>query len=77
MCSFNPLFGQGMTVAALEAVALRDTLAGGRDDLARRYFAAAAKHIDPPWRMAVAADRAQLGLPRPPAERMRCSSPPS
>jgi 2-polyprenyl-6-methoxyphenol hydroxylase-like FAD-dependent oxidoreductase len=70
MCSFNPLFGQGMTVAALEAVALRDALAAGQDNLAGRYFASAAKYIDTPWQMAVSSDRAQLGLPQPVAERI-------
>lgn len=70
MCSFNPLFGQGMTVATLEAVTLRDILAAGRDNLAGRYFAAAGKHIDAPWQMAVSSDRAQLGLPQPVAERI-------
>jgi 2-polyprenyl-6-methoxyphenol hydroxylase-like FAD-dependent oxidoreductase len=49
ICSTNPIYGQGMTVAALEATALVDCLADGSDDLARRFFAAAAEHIGPMW----------------------------
>jgi 2-polyprenyl-6-methoxyphenol hydroxylase-like FAD-dependent oxidoreductase len=49
ICSTNPIYGQGMTVAALEATALRDCLADGNGDLSRRFFAAAAAHIGPMW----------------------------
>ncbi len=49
ICSTNPIYGQGMTVAALEATALRDCLAETHDDLSRRFFAATAEHIGPMW----------------------------
>jgi 2-polyprenyl-6-methoxyphenol hydroxylase-like FAD-dependent oxidoreductase len=58
ICSFDPIYGQGMTVSALEAVALRDCLVRGRHDLARRYFRAAAKSIGVAWRMGAGSDLA-------------------
>ncbi|HEX8767202.1 MAG TPA: hypothetical protein VF714_02465, partial [Jatrophihabitans sp.] len=56
LCSFNPIYGQGMTVAALEALVLRRLLAEGPDRLARRFFRSAAKVIDGPWSIAVGTD---------------------
>ncbi|MET0897161.1 MAG: 2-polyprenyl-6-methoxyphenol hydroxylase-like oxidoreductase, partial [Mycobacterium sp.] len=72
ICSFNPIYGQGMTVAALDAVALRDCLGRGLADLPRRYFRASAKPIAVAWRMAAASD---LNFPavqgrRPPSMRI-------
>ena len=58
ICSFDPIYGQGMTVAALEAMALRDCLLRGRRNLARRYFRAAAKSIGVAWRMGAGSDLA-------------------
>jgi 2-polyprenyl-6-methoxyphenol hydroxylase-like FAD-dependent oxidoreductase len=49
ICSTNPIYGQGMTVAALEATALQDCLTDGNGDLSRRFFAAAADQIGPMW----------------------------
>jgi 2-polyprenyl-6-methoxyphenol hydroxylase-like FAD-dependent oxidoreductase len=57
ICSFNPIFGQGMTVAAREAVALRDCLRrGGQRTLAKRFFAAATEEISIPWEIAASSD---------------------
>ncbi|MCV7329552.1 FAD-dependent oxidoreductase [Mycobacterium cookii] len=49
ICSTNPIYGQGMTVAALEARALHDALAEADGDLSRRFFALAAEQIGPLW----------------------------
>jgi 2-polyprenyl-6-methoxyphenol hydroxylase-like FAD-dependent oxidoreductase len=62
VCSFNPIYGQGMTVAALEAEALAETMAvleargRGPEALPRAFFRAAARVIDNPWRLAVGED---------------------
>jgi 2-polyprenyl-6-methoxyphenol hydroxylase-like FAD-dependent oxidoreductase len=57
IASFNPIYGQGMSVAALEALLLHHTLAsGGRGNLGLRFFESATSVIDIAWRMAVGAD---------------------
>ncbi|WP_027482014.1 FAD-dependent oxidoreductase [Deinococcus pimensis] len=58
MCSFNPTYGQGMTVAALEAEALRAVLRRTRDaaSLQRAYFRAAAKALDLAWSLVSGGD---------------------
>jgi 2-polyprenyl-6-methoxyphenol hydroxylase-like FAD-dependent oxidoreductase len=57
LCSPNPIYGQGMTFAALEAVALRDCLKAGDGDLAAPFFLAASRHIGATWAMNQASDR--------------------
>ena len=56
VCSFNPIYGQGMSTAALQAAALDKCLTAGDAELAKRFFAAASKVIDAPWTMAVGGD---------------------
>lgn len=50
VCSFNPVWGQGMTSAVLQAVSLQRCLSEGHTDLRRRYFRAAARRLTPIWR---------------------------
>ncbi|MCA1716727.1 MAG: FAD-binding protein, partial [Actinobacteria bacterium] len=38
LCSFNPIYGQGMTVSALEAETLEECLREGPGDLPRRFY---------------------------------------
>ena len=66
VCSFNPVYGQGMTVAATEAMTLRGLLARHAVPDARRYFRAIAGVIDVPWDIAVGAD---LAFPQVPGKR--------
>jgi 2-polyprenyl-6-methoxyphenol hydroxylase-like FAD-dependent oxidoreductase len=56
VCSFNPIYGQGMTVAVTEGLLLRSLLTGDRDRLWRRFFRGAGKLIDGPWSIAVGTD---------------------
>ena len=58
VCSFNPLYGQGMTSAAMQAAAL-DKLLKARPSLhgiRKPYFRQVTKIVDTPWKTAVAED---------------------
>jgi flavin-dependent dehydrogenase len=59
ICSFNPIYGQGMTTACLEAVALggcvdREGLASSA--LISHYYKATAKILTTPWSMGAGGD---------------------
>lgn len=58
LCSFNPVYGQGMSVAAIEAMVLRSQLEAGREPSPREVFRDMARAIDVPWDMAAGADLA-------------------
>ena len=71
ICSFNPIYGQGMSSAALQAVALGtclDRYGPASDGLPRRFYHATAKIIANPWAIAAGGDFCypQTTGPRPP-----------
>lgn len=62
LCAFDPSLGQGMSVAAAEALALRNELRRGRKELAKRFFTGAAVHVDTPWTVVVGNGAAAAGI---------------
>lgn len=58
LATYDPVYGQGMSVAAQSAVALRETIArhGWRPGLARRVQRAVARPVASAWDMAVGQD---------------------
>jgi 2-polyprenyl-6-methoxyphenol hydroxylase-like FAD-dependent oxidoreductase len=64
VCSFNPIYGQGMTTAARQAQALGRELdrAGTISrSFTRRYFKAASRTVNTPWSIAVGGDFVYTG----------------
>ncbi|KPM57698.1 FAD-dependent oxidoreductase [Frankia sp. R43] len=55
-CSLNPIYAQGMTVAAQQAEALAGCLHAGRADLPRRFYQEAVTRIEFAWQMSTNAD---------------------
>jgi len=62
VASFNPIYGQGMSVAALEALTLRRHLARGVEPAPRRWFRDVARVVAVPWDMAAGGDLAFPGV---------------
>jgi hypothetical protein len=56
IASFNPIYGQGMSVAALESEELAAVLEQGSEELGPRFFRRAAKIVDMPWAISVGND---------------------
>ena len=62
LCSFNPVYGQGMSAASMYADALqvclqeRVALGWSLKDLSRTFFRAAARAADRPWQLATGED---------------------
>jgi 2-polyprenyl-6-methoxyphenol hydroxylase-like FAD-dependent oxidoreductase len=66
-CSFNPVYGQGMTVAAMEALTLRTHLQQGVPQ-PLVFLKDIAEVIDAPWQISAGGDLAypEVEAPRPP-----------
>jgi deazaflavin-dependent oxidoreductase (nitroreductase family) len=78
ICSFNPFYGHGMTVAIQEAVALGAALgqhSNASADMVRDYYQGAAAVVAGPWQIAVDGDfaYAETSGPRPRGVGMRNS----
>jgi len=56
IASFNPIYGQGMSVAALEALVLHHELADGRATVGPRFFDRASDVVAQAWKLAVGND---------------------
>jgi len=70
ICSFSPIYGQGMSTAALQVQALDECLAQGQTELPRRFFRKAATAIDIAWSLTVGNDRRLAGAPLPAPKRL-------
>jgi hypothetical protein len=56
VCSFNPIYAQGMSVAAVQALALRRHQERGSQPQPHRVFRDLARVVDVPWDIAVGGD---------------------
>ncbi|RSM62815.1 FAD-binding monooxygenase [Amycolatopsis sp. WAC 01376] len=55
-CSFNPVYGQGMTVASMEAIALREHLRRRSEPDSRRFLREIGKVVNDPWDISTSGD---------------------
>lgn len=73
LCSFNPIYGQGVTVAALQALALRDHVEGG-SLRSRALMIQMTRVVAPAWNMSAGADLAFPGVHGTRSAAMRVAS---
>jgi 2-polyprenyl-6-methoxyphenol hydroxylase-like FAD-dependent oxidoreductase len=74
VASFNPIYGQGMSVAAVEALALRRHLERGAEPQPRRWLRHLAQVVDVPWDMSAGGDLVFPGVPGRRTPKVRLSS---
>jgi 2-polyprenyl-6-methoxyphenol hydroxylase-like FAD-dependent oxidoreductase len=71
VCSLNPIYGQGMTVAALQALALREHVRRHGTGEPHRWLRRAARIVDAPWDMVVGGDLASPDVDGPRTAKVR------
>ena len=62
VCSFNPVYAQGMTVAAIESLILAQQLRKDSVPRPQEFFQQIARQIDSPWEFAATADLGYAGV---------------
>lgn len=72
LCSFNPVYGQGMSVAAAEALALAACLDDGGESIGTRFLTAVQPLVDDAWSLAAGGDAQYVddGEPTPLPQRL-------
>ncbi|MFV2178821.1 FAD-dependent oxidoreductase [Actinomadura sp. LOL_016] len=73
VCSFNPVYGQGMSVAAIEAMELRRHLRQGAPRPAE-YLTAVARAVDAPWEVSAGGDLDFPGVEGPRTLKVRAAN---
>lgn len=71
LCSFNPVYAQGMAVAAVEAETLARCLDAGTARVGPRFFAAVTDTVDVAWEMAAGADSERVSAEGGASRRVR------
>jgi 2-polyprenyl-6-methoxyphenol hydroxylase-like FAD-dependent oxidoreductase len=71
VCSFNPVYAQGMTVAALESRTLAQQLRKTSVPQPHDFFQEIARQIDSPWEFAAIADLGYAGVEGPRTAKVR------
>jgi 2-polyprenyl-6-methoxyphenol hydroxylase-like FAD-dependent oxidoreductase len=71
VCSFNPVYAQGMAVAAIESRTLAAQLSKAPVPPPREYFQEISRQIDSPWEFAAIADLGYAGVEGPRTAKVR------
>ncbi|MDP9870292.1 MULTISPECIES: FAD-dependent oxidoreductase [Streptosporangium] len=74
VCSFNPVYGQGMSVAALETMVLRRHLRQGTPPQPLRFLGDVARVIDTPWDISAGGDLDFPGVEGPRTVKVRAGN---
>lgn len=74
ICCFNPIYGQGMSVAAIEAILLRDCLRASPHEVTRRFLRLASTPVANAWDLTVYNDLRIPGVPGTRTARIRLTN---